>query len=341
MLLETPAPPPAGAADSRCESQEPKARASGPPTYAPLDQPPDETGLLDRAAAKLIALGLRWTYRLTGRRLSDEALRRLGARWRGMHRLATPMRDGRVLYLDLRNPVSIPYLLEGEFPPEKIETQLVRSIVRGGDVAVDVGANVGWYAGLLCRLVGETGAVHAFEPNPAPARLLRALQRDHPQLVVHVAAVGDHDGQIDFYIPDNWISGSCRPASENAQRRRATMTTLTSASIPSADFIKLDAEGAEMDVLAGAGAILDSREAPIWMVELSTEDARRFGRDPADVVGVFQRASRADYACWRIDQDRPRLEPLELPRAGDYWMNALFAPRSRRSRIPSDWLGPR
>jgi hypothetical protein len=59
------------------------------------------------------------------------------------------MRDGRRLYLDLRNPVSVPYLLEGDFPCERAETDLVRQIVSEGDTVVDIGANVGWYTSLL------------------------------------------------------------------------------------------------------------------------------------------------------------------------------------------------
>ncbi len=294
--------------------------------------------MLGQSVARLVAAILRRAYQWTGWRPSDRDLCQLGRRFRSLQHLPIRMADGRTLYLDLRNPVSIPYLLEGEFPAEKIETLLMQEVIRPGDLAVDIGANVGWYASLLCRGVGETGAVYAFEPNPFLVRLLGSLSQDHPNLVVHPMALGDKDTETDFFIPENWISGSCMPRDKSSQCCRVRMARLDDALPGRPDFVKLDAEGAEMAVLVGAKAILDAPDAPLWMVELSTEEARPFGHDVSDVVGLFHRAARARYTAYRIDSDVPRLHPLELPLSGDFWINALFVPAERGDRIPEDWL---
>jgi FkbM family methyltransferase len=302
-----------------------------------LPKPP-KRGIFSRSAARIIAEALRRAYQRFGWRPSDEGVCRLGERLGGLQHLPMRMTDGRVIYLDLRNPVSIPYLLEGEFPAERTETLLVQELVQEGDFAVDIGANLGWYASVLSEAVGESGQVHAFEPNPFLVRLLGSLSQECPNLTVHAVALGDKDGETDFFLPDNWISGSCKPSDESAQRYRVWMATLDDTLPARPDFVKLDAEGAELAVLSGAQTILDAQDAPIWMVELSTEEARPFGHDVSELVDCFLGARRAEYAAYRIDPDEASLVPLELPSSKDFWINVLFVPASRRDRIPQRWF---
>jgi FkbM family methyltransferase len=285
----------------------------------------------------MVAETLHRAYQWTGWRPSDEAFCRLGRRLRGLQHLSMRLGDGRVIYLDMRNPVSIPYLLEREFPAEQIETLLVQEAVRPGDLAVDIGANVGWYTSLLCHSIGQTGQVHAFEPNPFLVRLLGSLSQEYPNLTVHAVALGDKDAETVF-IPDNWISGSCKSGDDSAKRFRVRMARLDDVLPGRPDFVKLDAEGAELAVLSGAQAILDAQDAPIWMVELSTEEAKPFGHDVSEVVDRFIGARRAEYSAYRIDPDEASLIPLKLPSSKDFWINAVFVPALRRDRIPSHWL---
>src|SRR5262245_22978938 len=55
---------------------------------------------------------------------------------------------------------------------EPLETAFCRRFLRAGDVAYDVGANVGYYTALFSRTVGATGTVVAFEPGHATYRRL-------------------------------------------------------------------------------------------------------------------------------------------------------------------------
>src|SRR5262245_36198270 len=58
----------------------------------------------------------------------------------------------------------------GEYEPT--ETQLVRQVLKEGDVFIDVGANIGWFTVHAAKLVGEKGQVIAFEPEPSNLAML-------------------------------------------------------------------------------------------------------------------------------------------------------------------------
>jgi FkbM family methyltransferase len=290
----------------------------------------------------LLAKILRWTSRLTDWRPSDEQICRLGRSFPLLQCLPTPMRDGRILYLDLRNPVSIPYLLEGKFPCEQCESRLVSRLVRPGDTTIDIGANVGWYSSLLAREVGSEGQVHAVEPNKEAACLVSALGRRFPQLRAHSLALGANNDRRSFHIPDNWISGSLQPASDGTETQETLVLNLDDflqmLEVGTVDFIKLDAEGGEMDVLQGAERTLRRADAPIWMLELSTEEAARFGHHPAELLGVFERSENPPYRAYVIVRDGQKLKPMKIPDSDEFWFNALLVPENRSDRLPPDWL---
>ncbi len=296
---------------------------------------------MDSILAFMVGSALRWTYRLTGWRPLDDTITALGARFKCLQDVPARMRDGRWLHLDLSNPVSVPYLLEGDFSCENAETELVKAIVQRGDTALDIGANLGWYASLLCHLVGEGGGVHAFEPNRQMVRLLKRLQERHRQLHVHPLALGARKRQADFHVPQNWVSGSLAEVEEGADVQRTRVVPLDDyledIHVEGVDFIKLDAEGAEPLVLEGARQTLECRDAPLWMVELSTEEARRFGHRPDEVAEFFAAAGPC-YTPYLVDQQQHCLRPLALPDVEDFWLNALFVPEGRHERIPAEWL---
>ena len=89
--------------------------------------------------------------------------------------LVVPARlaGGGVLYVELANEVGRTIWLRGEYRSEKPIKDLIVSILRPGDVFFDIGANVGFFSLVGAQAVGEKGAVHAFEPLPHLAALIR------------------------------------------------------------------------------------------------------------------------------------------------------------------------
>lgn len=76
-------------------------------------------------------------------------------------------------------------------------------IVRPGDTVLDIGANIGIVTLLLSTLVGKSGKVHAFEPNPELQKLLiKTLYHNEVYNVcLHPIALGAEQGVLELRIP--------------------------------------------------------------------------------------------------------------------------------------------
>jgi FkbM family methyltransferase len=140
------------------------------------------------------------------------------------------------------------------------EYEAFRAAVQPGDVIVDVGANLGAYTLLFGLWTGAAGRVFAFEPAPVPYGGLSAhisLNGLSDRVVALPQAVSCTEGTLDF-VADG-IDGANR-LTAGASRGRASVvpvgvTTLDAISDRygvTPRVIKIDAEGAELDVLRGA-----------------------------------------------------------------------------------------
>jgi FkbM family methyltransferase len=139
-----------------------------------------------------------------------------------------------------------------------------RAAVRPGDVILDVGANLGAYTLLFGMWTGAAGRVFAFEPAPVPHQGLSAhieLNDLADRIVALQQAVSSREGTLDF-VADG-IDGANRlaPAAghASASMMKVGVTTLDAMCeryrvVPG--VIKIDAEGAELDVLRGARRII-------------------------------------------------------------------------------------
>ena len=263
------------------------------------------SGALIRAARRAHRLGIRGVGR---------ALQVLAQHLRSLQMLPVPTADGRILYLDLRETMCWPYFFLGSIQYERGETQFLASVLRPGDVAVDIGANVGWYATLFAEVVGVSGRVLAFEPNRTAYRLLEASARAYPQLTAVHSAVSNMTGEAVLHIPtagEAWFAslGDLDPAM--AVRTEACRLTTLDAVLHAESrtlVIKCDVEGFEREVLLGAAGLLAGPRPPLWVLEINAKD--RFPHyDPAEIFRIL-RASPGNYRFYSIDADTGALEAV-------------------------------
>lgn len=177
--------------------------------------------------------------------------------------------------LRLRVPASLRslttyVLLEQEtwFEPEM---SLLPLLLEPGMHALDIGANHGIYALEIARCTG-TGHVWAFEPTSEPLQRLRASVADNgmeQRITVVGAGLADADGLASFEVQDNSELNS--RGGTGARRETVRLLALDgylAAHAPGQriGFVKLDAEGEEVNVLAGAQRFF-AQQSPVVMFE--------------------------------------------------------------------------
>jgi len=144
--------------------------------------------------------------------------------------------------------------LYGEFSEGEVE--LFRQAVKTGDWVLDVGANIGAHTLFFARQVGEAGRVLAFEPQRVVFQTLCANMalNSITNVWCYPYATGSEAGEIvvpesDYRRAKNFGGLSLGAASKG---ERVPLVTLDGLRLPRCDLIKIDVEGMERAVLAGA-----------------------------------------------------------------------------------------
>lgn len=177
------------------------------------------------------------------------------------------------------------------FEPELV---FVKRWLATNAVAVDVGANVGVYADVLAQ---GSARVIAFEPNRDCADHLRRLALPRVELVE--AALSDRSGEAELRVPrlaggENAALGSIAAGNELGEAGGVSSYTVPTLTLDEAletfvspservCFVKIDVEGHELAVLAGASRVI-TRDKPVFLIE--TEE--RHGGAPAKVFALME-----------------------------------------------------
>ena len=178
--------------------------------------------------------------------------------------------DGLIWRLDPSQSIDADLLDDGLFEPAS--TQWVDKLVTPGMVAVDVGANIGYYTVRLSRLVGPHGQVHAFEPSKRYRdRLLDHLERNNCRNV-QVSDFGLSDVVSEQVLYGDDISASMHWADDGKPptiSEKIPLRTLDSyvdeMKLTQLDFIKVDIDGHEPKFIEGAAKTLQQFQPTILM----------------------------------------------------------------------------
>lgn len=161
----------------------------------------------------------------------------------------------------------------GEFTEHELD--LLKQVVRPGDLVLDVGANIGTHTVAFARWVGATGAVVAFEPQRLTFQTLCANVALNSLTNVHTvrAAVGEAPGTVmvpalDPAMEANFGALSLAKAQEGEP---VDMVPIDALEVPACRLMKIDVEGMEDKVLAGAAQTI-ARHRPIMYVENERRD---------------------------------------------------------------------
>lgn len=176
---------------------------------------------------------------------------------------------GEGLWIEL-NPRTGQSYVRGEV--ETAVQKIVAERLKPGMIFYDLGANIGFFTLLAARLVGETGRVFSFEPDPEnAARLRRNIQRNgFTNVTVVDAGIWSVTQKLNFVAadsasPDHGIGKFIAPNGRDIGTLIPCISlddfTIDS---PLPDAIKCDVEGAEIEALRGAERILRTKHP--WIV---------------------------------------------------------------------------
>jgi FkbM family methyltransferase len=220
------------------------------------------------------------------------------------------------------------------------EAEIVRlfeRLLRPGMVFVDVGAHVGQYTLVASKLVGASGAVHCFEPDPETYDWLQSnIERNGiGNTTANRLALTAEPGTMRLYLSNiNDIgSNSLQPPPNASGRSCEVICTpldqyLGERGIGRVDLIKMDVEGAESSALAGAARLLEGRDRPVLILEFEEERQRAFGCSCARLAGQL---TGWRYRLFRISGAAISPYVPKDPEQGSF--NVLAIPEDRTDLI--------
>jgi FkbM family methyltransferase len=185
---------------------------------------------------------------------------------------------------------------------ERAEQIFYLNYLREGMIVFDVGANIGELTLLFSRFVG-TGDVHAFEPGSECFARLNAVCRAANLRNVHLnqCALADAEGERALYVYDDthlgWNSLAQRPLQNYGIEVRPPVIEKISAmtldaycaarGVERIDLLKIDVEGAELDVMRGAEKMLRERRIACIAFEFG-QATFDMGHTPGEIAGFLK-----------------------------------------------------
>lgn len=245
---------------------------------------------------------------------------------------------------------------------EKIETQYTIDTIKPGDVAIDLGANIGYFSVIIGNLVGPSGKVYAFEPNDRNFLMLKNNltfnKLDNVQVFKAVAGATCGVARLYEFVSDNQgahqittVGSTYELFEKSSLHPMITVDSLMAAGVDKVDFIKLDTQGAEPLILHGGRELIKANSSHLNMVVefngLHME--KQYGIKPFD---YYRYILDLGFDGFFIDARDGAIKPIDDFKAvfkmvttadGEVWpknlffFDAVFKPSVRKSRRMFGW----
>lgn len=202
-----------------------------------------------------------------------------------------------VLYPDAHEPLE--KLLSRRYLAH--EYKALDVLIKKGATVIDIGANIGTHAVYAAKLAGETGRVYAFEPIPETYwRLRENIALNHAaNISTHMNAVKERDGHDTMHVFatdfSEWNSFGIPATDEAKPTHTLKVPTVTldtfcrENAIDGIDFLKIDVEGTEADVFAGAQRLLTEGKIGVLSFEVSQAPLKGTGRTAKELFDTLHR----------------------------------------------------
>ncbi len=187
----------------------------------------------------------------------------------------------------------------GKNSPAYEYPHFLKNLVREGDMALDIGANLGYYSRILCRLVGPSGKVYAVEPVKPILNVLRRNLRGCGNVEIMPYALGCEDKSIVMANDSSRYTGymgTGRNYVVDAEEHAKAELEFTAemrrgselfAGLEHLDFIKCDIEGYETVVIPEMAPVIE-KHMPVVLIETG-------GPNRMQILKLFREWGYAGY----------------------------------------------
>lgn len=217
------------------------------------------------------------------------------------------------------------HLSEGANPRRNGERWLAREVAATATTFIDVGANVGDWAGEFVSAMPGPGRGLLFEPSQHALARLKPRFHLSPHLEIVEAAVSDKPGEMPYFEePDAGETSSLLSAHSNAraQQRQVPVTTLDEQAeahgLNFVDFLKIDTEGYDLHVLRGASGLIERQQVGVIQFEYNAPWALA-GSTLAEAYALLEKFG---YTVLLLKSRG--LYKLDYPRYGEFFAYSNF-----------------
>ena len=239
--------------------------------------------------------------------------------------------DGVIVNGRLSDIISRSLYLYGAF--EYASMEAFKMLTRPGDIVVDAGAHIGTYTLAASRLVGPTGSVLAFEPDHANRELLRLnVNANHASNVtIHDVALFNRTTRLPLQgTPQESNSGLPSLSRDGREDKRWPLVpcrpldeVLDESATSSVQVMKVDVEGAEAEVFAGADLTLRASRPDILFEVGDLEDTKLGATSPA--IELLRSIGYSIFGI-RLRHGRPELDPIPQTAPASLYIDAYREP---------------
>jgi FkbM family methyltransferase len=198
-------------------------------------------------------------------------------------------------------------------------TRVFADTLKGGDVFLDLGANLGYFSLLAATLVGKSGKVIAFEPNGQNLQLLYSsiIENQFENIKVHPVAASDSPQILKLTsFGSNGYLEAAPIGNSNFQLVQAVVADELLDSEPRLDMVKMDIEGYETLALRGLDRTI-KKHKPVIITEFSPWHIKhRCGVDPQ---GYLMQISEYGYNLSMIEPSGTIRSASSAESLMDYW----------------------
>ncbi|MBM3942634.1 MAG: FkbM family methyltransferase [SAR202 cluster bacterium] len=175
--------------------------------------------------------------------------------------------------------------------------RVMQRVLHPGDLAVDVGANVGFMTAYMAQLVGGKGNVYSFEPHPVVGKRLQSLASSNPlaNIKVIAAAVSSEQGTATLHVSSRHSLSSLHDSwAPDTVVNRVNVPTVTLDSfleeyqIQRVRLVKIDVEGHEAAVLQGFASSMAKGLADCIIFEVTPPLHRAFNKQTTQIMDAMQ-----------------------------------------------------